>query len=159
MIDKETLRQTELDKLFGALNTTQDLRLRMGIFIGTVNLAVVGSGFTYDKPYLLLIAACLMPIFIFSDVVLLQNIYSYYYRAKRILKSIDYDTVNYFDMFMQIFNTKIKITIQELVELDNEDIAIKRLRKLPYLKPTLIGFWGPIAIFISEILVGFISVH
>jgi hypothetical protein len=153
MIDIDNLKQAEIDKLFGALNTTQDLRLRMGIFIGSVNLAAVGSGFTYNKPFLILIAACLIPIFVCADILLLQNIFSYYYRGKRILRAINYDSVNFFDMFMQIFSSDLRKTIEELVNMENEDFALEKLRRLPR-KPTLMGFWGPLMILVSEIIVG-----
>jgi len=157
MENANKLQEMEIDKLFGSLNSTQDFRLRLGIFLGTVNLAGVGSGVTYEKPFVIIIASFLMPIFMIADFVLLKNIYSYYYRGKKVLKSLSYDETNFFDMFMQIFDDRVRNSLQRIMSIEDENVALKELRKLPYRNQIFLGFFAPAMAFVVEFTYGIIK--
>ncbi|HLZ15577.1 MAG TPA: hypothetical protein VKQ08_00970, partial [Cyclobacteriaceae bacterium] len=64
MPDETELYKLELDKLFTTMNSIQDLRLRVGIFIGTANLTGIGIGLTSSKPIIIILSACLMLLFV-----------------------------------------------------------------------------------------------
>lgn len=142
----------ELEKLVDSLNTTQNLRLQVGVFFGTINLAALGIALQIHTTSLIIIAALTMLLFIFCDIVLIRTIYGFYYRAIKILRDkYAYKEETIFDMFM-LFLRKEKIAkIREISNLPSIDDRLNQLRKLPFITATVMGFWAPLLLLFFEV--------
>lgn len=149
---KHKIFDFELEKLVDSLNTTQNLRLQVGIFFGTINLTALGIALQIHTTSLIIIAALTMLLFIFCDIVLIRTIYGFYYRALTILRDkYEYEEETIFDMFM-LFLRKEKVTkIHEISKIPSIEERMNKLRRLPFLTATIMGFWAPLSLLFFEV--------
>jgi len=148
--------QMELNKLIDILDSTQNIRLRLGIFFGIINLTGLTLAFILKVSSLILLSASTMVLFIFADFLMIRTMYGYYYRAIRILtQKFNYGEESIFDMFM-LFLRIDKIKIIHLIAREEDNITrYKQLRRLPFKHPTVMGFWSPLLLLIVESLVAY----
>lgn len=146
------INDLELDKLVDSLNTTQNLRLQVGIFFGTINLTALGVALQIQTTSLIIIAALTMLLFIFCDIVLIRTIYGFYYRAITILRDkYEYEEETIFDMFMLFLRKEKLVKIYAISKIHKKEIRMKELRKLPFVTATVMGFWAPVSLLFFEV--------
>lgn len=148
--------QMELHKLLDVLNSAQNIRLQLGIFFALTNLIGLALAFSFKASSLMLLTGSIMIIFMFADFLMVRTIYGYYYRAIRILNdNLNYSEESIFDMFMLFLRLdKIKL-IHKIVEEKDNIKRYKLLRKLPIRHPTILGFWAPLLVFLTEAILSF----
>lgn len=60
--------EIELEKIYDAILTIQNIRMQLGTFIGTANIAILAAGFSQGKAILILISSIVPWIFILIEV-------------------------------------------------------------------------------------------
>ncbi|MBV6506728.1 MAG: hypothetical protein ILNGONEN_02310 [Syntrophorhabdaceae bacterium] len=83
--------EIEIQKVFDALLSTQNLRVQIGTFFGSASLTTLGIAFSVQKSGLVIIAALFFWISILMDFITRGTLLSYYYRALVLQKKFSPD--------------------------------------------------------------------
>lgn len=146
--------EIEIQKVFDALLSTQNLRVQIGTFFGSASLTTLGIAFSVQKSGLVIIAALFFWISILMDFITRGTLLSYYYRALVLQKKFSPDKS---ESFLGIFlSPKTEENIHQIIAIPEQNKRLRALRRLPFHSPGTNGFWIPLTVSFIEIGLGII---
>lgn len=144
--------EIEIEKLFDAILSFQDSRIKLFTFFGTVNLGAIGVGFTVQSAMIFILSGILLYIASLVDMIMVAILARFYYRAYLLEKSmVPRDEDTFLTMFfMDDLGTKIKA----ITKIQDKNKRNSELTKIPIKHLHLSGFWLPVGVGTFEILLG-----
>ena len=142
--------EIEVQKLFDAMLTMQNLRLQLGTLFGTANVVVLGVAFTSQKVGVLLFAASILWAVVLMDFLVMGFVIRLYYRGLLLQNQFaqgEYDT-----FLSLVLSGRLEKRIREIVNLPEREQRFKAIRILPIRSPTIAGFWIPFIAGLVEIV-------
>jgi hypothetical protein len=150
----DKIHEIEVEKVFEAMITIQNLRIQSGIFFGTVNLGALGIAFTTQKAGLIVLASLLLWAFIWIDFRGRAALAAMYYRALQLKNKYAPEDD---DSFLNILNTgSMELRLREIEKIPDRAKRIKSVRQYPMRHGGYSGFWIPLLASLIEIFSGLI---
>ena len=150
-IEIDRFHEIELEKTLDSIASLQNLRAQIASFLGTVNLSILGIGFSSQQAGLLVIAGLVLFLFIYEDIIARSFLIMYYFKYLQLKeKYAPADEVS--DIF---FSETMWKKLYKILEIKNRREQTDALRHLSRNHWTLTGFGIPLVGGIFEILLGF----
>ena len=152
--------EIELQQVFDAVLSLQNLRVKLGTFFGTINLAAFSIAISTQKSGTLFIAAVCIWVFILLDYGVRRTLIGCCLRGFQLAKKfcLDEEDDNYFHIFMLFMRRDRASKLKEIEKITDKDKLINALRKMPKRSPSIIGFWIPLVASLLEILIALLLI-
>ena len=148
----DRLHEMEIEKVFGAMLTTQTLRLQLGTFFGTLDLTALSIAFSTQKAGFCIVAGLLLLIFASVDRIGLSALFAFYHRSLQLKEQF---APNDEDSFLNIMLLgRWETQLREIGKISDRKQRWKALDTLGLKHPSPFGFWLPLAGALVEILCG-----
>jgi len=149
-IDK--FHEIEIQKIFDALLSLQNLRVQTGTFFGTANLTALGIAFSTQKAGIVFFAAILFWVFIVQDIITRGTLLRYYYRSFVLQERFASGEDN---TFLGVFlSLKTEEKIRRIHKMSQVKERLNALKRLPVRDLGTNGFWVPLIMSLVEIGLG-----
>jgi len=142
--------EIELEKLYESIQTTQNLRIQVSIFFGTVNLGALSFGVSQQKVIFFMFAAILFWSMAIIDNALRQSVAHAYYRIIYIHKTYVVGDSS----FTPHAFSGLAARIMHSIKTNRGNNLVNALHRAPSHANNFYGFWLPIVASIFEIALG-----
>ena len=146
-------REFEIGKIFDAIVSVQSLRLQLGTFFGTVNLAALSIAFTTQKAGIVFFAAILIWLFMILDSVGLRALLGFFYSGLHLNQQRSpEDPDNFLGITLSL--SRYESQMRNILEMPDREQRVKAITSIPYKSPSPYGFWIPLCASLIEVSVG-----
>ena len=142
--------EIELEKSYDLILTIETLRIQVGIFFATVNLAVLSYGVSQEKVVFFLFAALLFWAMTIIDNASRSMLTHYYYRIAHLHKQYVKGDIT----FSPNTYSRLASEVIKIANMKNSSERLNALKFLPLRVKNLYGFWLPIIASVIEIAIG-----
>jgi uncharacterized membrane protein SpoIIM required for sporulation len=143
----DKFHEIELEQVFTAMVSLQNLRVQLGTFFGTVTLTILGIAFSAQKAGLLFLAAAVFWLFIVLDGIQRATLAAYYCRG---LQLEDRFAPHETDTFLSLMlRGPMSSKIREIADLSKDQVRSKMAYRSP--RPVLSVFRFLLALGVSLI--------
>lgn len=149
----DRFHEIELERLIEGIITLHHLRMQVGVFFGTVNLAALGVALTTQKALVVFFAGILLWMLIAADMVARASVAAYYYRALKLQERFAPNDDGFLTMLPGSSVTYAR-DIAKISDLDGQHLVLGYLPLRSLRVQSNLGFWLPLAASLLEIAAG-----
>jgi len=152
---EKKLNEIEIGKLIDSLNSSQNMRIQIAIFFATIYVMGIIGYFSESKAAFLFFSSFIPVFYGTADYFICRNLYGFYYRAQRILKEQNYqEEESIFEIItLSLVNHRKKADfIKEILGIKKEEERYKLINNLPLRRPSILGFWIPLILFLGQLI-------
>jgi len=149
-IEMNKFHEIELEKSFDLIQTSQNLRIQVGIFFATANLGALSIGVSQEKAVFFVFAAILFWVMMIIDGAIRSMIVHAYYRVIHIHKLY----VKGDGTFSPYIYGRLASAVMEISNIKDESEQLRVIRTSLFRIRNRYGFWLPILISVLEIAAG-----
>lgn len=155
-IEVDKFHEIEIEKVFDAMLSTFNLRVQLGTFFATVNLAALSFAFSTQKSGIIIFSGLLLWVFIILDFVGVSALIRLEYRGMQLTELYSPKDI---DNLYTVLNIRYIERIKNVFAIPDGEKRKKELSVLPYKMLPIFGFWFPLLISLLEIIAGFLFWH
>ena len=147
--------EIEIEKLFDAAISFHQIRIQIGTFFGTVNLATASIAISTQKARLLLIAGIMLWPFIYLDHYGRLALVSLYARSHRL--HTRFSGPASYSPIAPILNPRWVSELDRIIESSDDDNTLQhRIAALHIVRWSRSGFWMPLIASCIEVISGIV---
>jgi hypothetical protein len=141
--------EIEFEKLFDGIVSWQTLRMQMGTFFGTVNLAALSIAFTTQRSGLVIFAAVLLWLFCIIDMSTVNSLNRLYVRSTQLQDRFAPGEDNTF--LTVIPSNRRRRQVRLVLNTPPGDKRDRMISHMGLRMPNIVGFWLPLVASLIEI--------